>query len=223
MPRLARVVIPGVAHHVTQRGNRRQPVFFNDDDYKLYRDLAAEGCQRAGVEVVAWCLMPNHVHLVVVPGEEDSLRRALAETHRRYTSAINKREGWQGHLWQERFHSFPLDDTHLVPAIRYVELNPVRARLVKTPEAWRWSSVGAHMGGHPDGFTSRKPPSSLSKPAAWREFLTEGIADDVAEAIRQHETTGRPLGGKMFVERLEEMSGRVLAMRRPGRPRTQQA
>ena len=219
MPRLARVVIPGVAHHVTQRGNRRQPVFFSDDDYKLYRDLAAEGCNRGGVEVLAWCLMPNHVHLLVVPGDADALRRALAETHRRYTAAINKREGWQGHLWQERFHSFPLDDAHLAAVVRYVELNPVRARLVKTPEAWRWSSVATRLNGQKDGLVARKAPPPLGVRGSWTEFLAQGLADSVAEAIRRHETTGRPLGSEAFVKRLEANSGRVLTVKHPGRPK----
>ena len=133
MPRLARVVIPGEPHHVTQRGNRRQETFFSDEDYEAYLDLMAEWCEREGVEVWAYCLMPNHVHLVAVPSSEDALRRGIAEAHRRYSRRINFREGWRGHLWQGRFASFPMDDAHLYLATRYVELNPVRARLVRAP------------------------------------------------------------------------------------------
>jgi putative transposase len=113
MARLARVVAPGVPHHVTQRGNRRQPVFFGEDDYLAYRSLLAEGCRTAGVEVWAYCFMPNHVHLILVPSDTDGLRAALGETHRRYTRFINEREGWRGHLWQERFASFPMDESYL--------------------------------------------------------------------------------------------------------------
>src|SRR5438067_13164956 len=113
MARLARVVVPGVAHHVTQRGNRRQQVFFGDNDYAAYKALLAEGCREAGVEVWAYCLMPNHVHLILVPGDETGLRAALGETHRRYSSRVNQREGWRGFLWQGRFASAPMDDGHL--------------------------------------------------------------------------------------------------------------
>ncbi len=220
MPRLPRVVIPGIAHHVTQRGNRRLPVFFGEADFALYRELIAEGCRKARVRVLAWCLMPNHVHLVVVPDDETGLRGALAEAHRRYTTAINRREGWRGHLWQERFHSFPMDDEHLVVAVRYVELNPVRARLVLTPEAWRWSSAGAHAAGRSDGLVAGRRQPPLDGVGPWLAFLAEGLAEDAADAVRRHERSGRPLGGPQFVARLERQAGRPLAPRPPGRPRS---
>jgi putative transposase len=121
MARLARVVVPGVAHHVTQRGNRRQPTFFQEDDYRAYLELLGEWCGRCGVEVWAYCLMPNHVHLIVVPQNEDGLRRALGEAHRRYTRRINFREGWRGHLWQGRFASFALDERYLRRAAPLLE------------------------------------------------------------------------------------------------------
>ena len=130
MSRLARVVIPGLPHHVTQRGNGRARTFFGDDDYVLYRDLLAASCRAAGVEIWAWCLMPNHVHLMLVPPTPDALRRALSEAHRRYSRMVNFRQGWRGYLWQGRFASCPLDEAHALAAARYIELNPVRARLV---------------------------------------------------------------------------------------------
>ena len=138
MARLARIVIPGVAHHVTQRGNRRLPIFFSADDRLVYLRLLHEGCAAAGVSCLAWCLMDNHVHLVLVPGTADGLRAALAEAHRRYTRAINFREGWRGFLIQGRFASYPMDDQHMMAAVRYVERNPVAARLVDRAEDWRW-------------------------------------------------------------------------------------
>src|SRR6185503_8599863 len=151
MPRLARLVVPDIPHHVTQRGNRRQPTFFSDEDYRLYLHLLGEWSRRAGTAVWAWCLMPNHVHLILVPSHEDGLRAALAEAHRRYTRRINAREDWRGHLWQSRFASFPMDEDHLLACARYVELNPVRAGLVARPEHWRWSSARAHLGLGRDG------------------------------------------------------------------------
>ena len=141
MARLARLVVPGHPHHVTQRGNRGQETFFGDDDYRSYLSLLAECCRKAGTEVWAYCLMPNHVHLVLVPSHEDGLRAALGETHRRYTRHVNLREDWRGHLWQARFHSFAMDENHLLACARLVELNPVRARLVQRPGDWRWSSA----------------------------------------------------------------------------------
>ena len=127
MARLARLVVPGLPHHVTQRGNGRARTFFDDDDYALYRDLLAESCRAAGIEVWAWCLMPNHVHLILVPADADGLRRALAATHRRYAGIVHARRKRTGHFWQGRFGSVAMDEAHLAAAVRYVSLNPVRA------------------------------------------------------------------------------------------------
>ncbi len=118
MARIARVVAPGYPHHITQRGNRRQQTFFRDDDYLAYLELMAEWCRKCRVEIWAWCLMPNHVHLIAVPQTEEGLARAIGEAHRRYNRRINFREKWRGHLWQERFASFPMDETHLLVAAR---------------------------------------------------------------------------------------------------------
>ena len=147
MARLARLVVPGLPHHVTQRGNGRARTFFDDDDYARYRDLIAEGCREAGVEVWAWCLMANHVHLILVPAGEDGLRRALAGTHRRYASIIHARRKRTGHFWQGRFGSVVMDEEHLAAAVRYVSLNPVRARLVARAQDWRWSSARTSTAG----------------------------------------------------------------------------
>ena len=145
MPRIARAVAVGIPHHVTQRGNRRQPTFFCEDDYENYLSLIAEWCLRWGVDIWAYCLMPNHVHLIAVPSSEDGLRRAIGEAHRRYTRAVNFREGWRGHLWQGRFSSHAMEERYLLTAVRYIELNPVRAALVQKPEEYRWSSAAAHL------------------------------------------------------------------------------
>ena len=215
MARLARVVAAGVAHHVTQRGNRRQTVFFNDDDYDAYKTLLAEGCREAGVEVWAYCLMPNHVHLILVPGSEAGLRDALAEAHRRYSRRVNFREGWRGYLWQGRFASVPMDDDHLMAAARYVELNPVRARLAAHPQDWRWSSARAHLAERDDGVVKVAP--LLSRAQDWAAFLSGDPEPQVFAAIRAGERTGRPLGDADFTQALEHRLGRVLARRKPGR------
>ena len=215
MARLARAVVPGLPHHVTQRGNRRQTVFFSDDDYEAYRALVAEHCAAAGVAVWAYCLMPNHVHLILLPADETGLHRALGEAHRRYTRRVNFREGWRGYLWQGRFASFVMDDGYLLAAARYVELNPVRARLARQAADWPWSSAAAHLAGRDDGLVRTAP--LLDRVGDWRAFLKDGIEAAALEDLRCHERTGRPLGAAAFVADLEARLERALAPRKPGR------
>jgi len=214
MARLARVVAPGLPHHVTQRGNRRQETFFGDDDYRVYLDLMADWCAMSGVAVWAYCLMPNHVHLICVPETEAALGRAIGEAHRRYTRHVNLREGWRGHLWQGRFASFPMDERYLLAAARYVELNPVRARMVKRPEDYPWSSARVHLAGRDDGLVTVRPLHDMG--GDWAAFLAGGLDGGDHAAIRRHERTGRPLGGEAFVEGLEAELGRTLRKGKPG-------
>src|SRR5882672_4243084 len=191
MARLARVVAAGVPHHVTQRGNRRQKVFFGDDDYRAYKALLAEGCRAAGVVVWAYCLMPNHVHLILVPKDDDGLRAALGEAHRRYTRHVNFREGWRGYLWQGRFASCPMDEAYLLASARYVELNPVRARLARRARDWRWSSARAHLAEKDDELVRVAPLGELAPD--WAGFLGQGLQPEEHAAVRAGERTGRPL------------------------------
>lgn len=169
MARLPRLVLPGYPYHVTQRGNRRQQTFFEDGDYALYRDLLSEAAARAGAEIWCYCLMPNHVHVIVVPGDEDGLRKTFADAHRRYTGFINARHRWTGHLWQGRFGAVVMDEAHLAHAMLYVSLNPVRARLVGRAEDWRWSSVRAHLVGQDDELVRVAP--ALERYGAFADFL----------------------------------------------------
>lgn len=214
MARLARLVVPGLAHHVTQRGNRREQVFFDEDDYRAYLELLKVHAPRAGAQLIAWCLMPNHVHLLVVPATTDSLRDLLGETHRRYTARINTRNKWTGHLWQGRFGSVVMDEDHLAHAIRYVSLNPVRARLVTQAQDWPWSSVRAHLTGQSDGLTDLAPVRDRFPNFA---DLLGAVEDEAAtNALRRAETTGRPLGPKSWITRLETATGRQLNPRKRG-------
>jgi putative transposase len=215
MPRLARIVAPGFPHHVTQRGNRRLRTFFSDDDHEAYIGLMREWCARCGVEVWAYCLMPNHVHLIAVPQTDDGLRRAIGEAHRRYTRRVNFRERWRGHLWQGRFASYAMDDEHLLMAARYVELNPVRAGLVERPAEHRWSSAAAHLAGVDDALV--RTQALLEKAGDWAAFLAGPTHGTTAELFQAHERTGRPLGCASFIERLECLLDRPLKPRKPGR------
>ncbi len=215
MARLARVVVPGMPHHITQRGNRRQQTFFCEEDYEAYVELMAEWCGKHGVEIWAYCLMPNHVHLVAVPASEDGLWRAIGEAHRRYTRRINFREGWRGHLWQGRFASFVMDEPYLLAVARYVELNPIRAGLTMAPRDYRWSSARAHLVRRDDALVKVAP--LLAMAGSWRRLLCSAVSEEELKRLRGHERTGRPLGDEEFLGRLEQTLGRVLQRQKPGR------
>ena len=214
MARLARVVLPGYPHHITQRGNRRQPVFFKESDYSHYLELLKEWCAAEGIEIWAYCLMTNHVHLIVMPHKSSNLSRAIGETHRRYTRMINFRQGWKGYLWQGRFASFPMDESWLLKAAAYVELNPVKAGMVKHAWDYRWSSVHAHLSGYDaDGLVNSGKLLSLT--GDWKTYLYESqVTTD--DSLEKHERTGRPLGSETFVERAELILQRQLKKKKPG-------
>jgi putative transposase len=221
MPRIARVVIPGVPHHVTQRGNDRQRVFFEDGDRALYLEILQRQSARFGLDVLAYCLMDNHVHLVATPRRADSLAKALGRAHFLYTLAVNRRRGRSGHLWQNRFFSCSLDGEHLWAALAYVELNPVRAGAVR--RAWRypWSSAAAHVGG-PDtsGLLDLAAWRKMLAPGVdWKETLSAGLREEAVCDLRTSTRTGRPCGEESFVRRLEAALGRRLHALPGGRPR----
>jgi len=206
---------------VTQRGNRRQQTFFCDDDYHAYVRLMAHWCRRCGNAVWAYCLMPNHVHLVVVPETADGFAFGIGEAHRRHTRRVNFREGWRGHLWQGRFASYVMDEPHLLAAVRYVELNPTRAGLVDRPEQWPWSSAAGHLAGRDDALLTVGPMLELVTSLAldWQAYLALETPEETIARLRMHKRTGRPAGSEGFVIRLESILGRPLRPGKPGRPR----
>lgn len=214
MARLARVVIPGLPHHVTQRGNGRQRVFFSDADYALYRDLLSSSCKKARVSCWAWVAMPNHVHLILVPRDADGLRAALAPVHRYYAGVIHARRKRSGHFWQGRFGAVVMDEAHLAEAFRYVLLNPVRAKLAKNPEQWQWSSARGYLKGTDDGLTDTGP--MLSRFPDMRALLMAESDEDSQSRLRAAETIGRPIGNAGFLKRIEKQSGRDLAPQKRG-------
>ena len=183
MARRARVVIPGTPHHVTQRGNRRQQTFFCDADYLAYLHLAAEAFQEAGVEVWAYCLMPNHVHLIAVPPRPEALAEAVGATHLRYTRQVNRREAWTGYLWQGRFASLPMDEDYLLTCARYVGLNPVRAGLCARAVDWPWSSVRAHLEGRSDLLLTAQPLKARLG-ASLAGFFELDVEDEARRRLR---------------------------------------
>jgi putative transposase len=221
MPRSARTVFADIPHHITQRGNRRKDVFFVDEDYETYLEWLSHYCQKYELEILAYCLMTNHVHLVAVPGNEDSLHLALKPLHMRYAQRINRARNWCGHFWQGRFFSAPLDERYMWAAIRYVELNPVRACMVTQAEHYRWSSAPGHCGLRHDCVlntgTSRKNINGAID--NWSAWLAGGNNPDEFSRVRQHTHKGLPCGSERFVARLENMAGRSLQLRPQGRPR----
>jgi putative transposase len=220
MARLARFILPGIAHHVTQRGNGRQQTFFSTADYAAYRDLLAKHCAAHGVAVWSWVLMPNHVHLILVPGHGDALRGALAKVHRAYAGRIHAREQRTGHFWQGRFGCVAMDEAHLLAALRYVALNPVRARLVERAQDWRWSSVHALLDpARGDGLTD--VAAVLERLPNFGALLRSGEDEELSQTLRRAESTGRPTGDSAFLERVAAHLGRDP---KPGKrgPRAQQ-
>jgi putative transposase len=209
------MVLPGIPHHVTQRGNRRERTFFEDGDYALYRDLLGEAAARHGVEVWSYCLMPNHVHVIAVPRDGDALARTFRHVHRHYTGFINARMRVTGHLWQSRFSSVAMDEGHLCAAFRYVALNPVRARLVGRAEDWQWSSVRAHFGGEDDDVVRVAP--ALERVGDFKAFLGEAFDEAFTyAALRKAETLGRPIGSREWLEDMATRTGLPLLPRKRG-------
>ncbi len=219
MARIARVVIPGVPHHITQRGNNGQDVFFVDDDRDVYLELLTRQCERYGLEVLGYCLMTNHVHLVARPFTQESLANAIGRTHFVYTQYINRVHGRRGHLWQNRFYSCALDEAHLWSALRYVERNPVRAKMVQWPWEYAWSSAAAHTGGADRvALIDIEAWVHMARGVDWREMLMQPEDDDVARNLRLNTRTGRPLGNDRFLSKVETLLGRRVRALPVGRP-----
>ena len=214
MARLARVVVPGIPHHVIQRGNRKQQTFFCDDDYRAYLRLLREWADEHGTKILCYCLIPNHSHVIAEPESEESLARTFATCHERYTRMVNKREGWKGYLWQGRFKSYPMDEPYLFNAVRYVLQNPVKAGLAANVFDWPYSSARAHLSGKSDGIVDIGP---LKKRISdWKEYLNLPLDTELAAAFEAHASTGRPLGEREFIEELERQTGRKLMPKRSG-------
>jgi putative transposase len=216
MARMARVVLPDFPHHITQRGVRSLPVFHSDDDRVAYLQLQKEQGERFGVSFISYCLMDNHIHLVAIPTDETGLARAIGEAHRLYTRRVNFREKVRGYLFQGRFFSCPLDNSHLFAAVRYVERNPVRANIVKNAWDFKWSSAAYHAGLRSNDLLVTDT-DLLTDIDDWKRYLSESDKD--IENIRLTTRTGRPLGTSAFLEIAEKTTQRELVPGKAGRPK----
>ena len=214
MPRIARLVVPEIPHHITQRGNHSQRIFFSHHDKQFYLNLINTIARKKGVSFWSFSLMDNHVHFIAVPKIKDSFAKGLGEAHRQYSLMVNKRNNWRGYLWQGRFDSYPLDDVHLFNAVRYVERNPVRAGLVKRAEAYPWSSAQAHVRGEEHILLDTN--NLIQGIPDWKKYLEEPTQKELLKSFRLHSKTGRPLGGDEFVQKLEKMTGRSIKKLKPG-------
>lgn len=188
MPRTARIIIPNMPHHIIQRGNRKQDVFFEKKDYLLYLSFLRDLSIQAGSDVLAYCLMSNHIHLIIKPKDENGLK-FIGELHRKYARCINRKMDWTGHLWQDRYASYPMDDAYLYRALRYIELNPVRAGIYKTPEDYNWSSARQRLNkGH--GDFKVKPSLQIEN---WQDYWRKGLLNrPETQALEQNETSQHP-------------------------------
>jgi putative transposase len=208
----------GFPHHVTQCGNNRADVFFHDQDREHYLRTLVRYCAEFKLQVWAYCLMTNHVHLLVVPEREYSLAQGIGRTNLIYTQYVNREYRRSGRVWQNRFFSCPVDrDEYLWTACRYIERNPVRARLVVKPWDFQWSSARHHVLGTPDPALSPSQwPASESR-EQYREYLDQVEPENDTTRIRTSTQTGRPLGSPSFIERLEIKLGRILRPQKAGR------
>ena len=216
MSRVARIVVPGFPHHITQRGNRKMDVFETDADYLAYLRFLKKYATQYNLAIYAYCLMTNHIHLVAVPGDEMALGHALRDAHTVYAMYFNTRTSLSGHVWQGRFYSCPLDEQHLWAAVRYVERNPVAEGMVERAETYRWSSAAAHCGLCGDDLLCRDfPPAGVIE--NWSAWLAQRDDESIAVSIRQQTQTGRPCGSATFLSQLESLLNRRVRPAKPGR------
>lgn len=220
MPRIARVVAPGLPHHITQRGNYGQDIFHDDVDRKQYLFWIGEYGEKYSVSFLVYCLMSNHVHFIVIPQKEDSLAKTFNAAHMRYSHYFNRKIGVTGHLWQGRYYSCVLDEPHLEAAAKYIERNPVRAKMVKKPWRWNWSSCLEHIGkANTDVKLTNIFDYIETTQDGWKDYMDMRGDKTTIDNIRSHTLTGRPLGAVEFVKKLEiKFDKRLVALSR-GRPR----
>ncbi|MCX5782617.1 MAG: transposase [Elusimicrobia bacterium] len=221
MPRIARVVAAGYPHHITQRGNYRQRIFSSDIDRKKYLSHLKNESKSYGLVILAYCLMPNHVHFIVIPEKEDSMGNVFKYAHMKYSQYYNKKMCTQGHLFQGRFFSSVMDERHTLACARYIERNPVRAKMAKNPNMWNWSSAKTHSGidKHDELGVNRLFDYIEEKQKNWGKFIELSDDSNEIKQIREQTRKGRPLGSNNFIFELEGKLKRFLKLKPKGRPK----
>ncbi|UDF37268.1 UNVERIFIED_ORG: transposase [Shinella sp. XGS7] len=228
MARLPRLVVPGLPHHLIQRGHNRQPIVLDDEDRRQFLALLREAAVNQRVALHAYVLMDNHLHLLATPETPDGLSRMMQSLGRRYVAAFNQRHGRSGTLWEGRFRAAPLEaERHLLACMRYIELNPQRAGWVMEPGGYAWSSGPQHLGHRRDPLITEHPlfwalgNTPFEREAAWRAWLEQGVGPEEQRALGDSALKGWPLGSAGFLQALAEGSERPVAPRQRGRPRKQ--
>ena len=220
MPRIARTIVSNIPYHVTQRGNRKQDIFFSSDDRKRYLDWLFLYSSIYRFDILAYCLMTNHVHIVGIPRKSDSMSRTIQTVHMRHTQAVNRERSWTGHLWHSRYFSTALDNSYLWQAIRYVEQNPVRAGLVRKSEEYPWSSAMYHCGLEEHSRIIFEDDEYKSMFDDWRTYLAEVPDDEALAVLRRRTMTGIPCGDDRFINMISRSVGRRIVERsRGGQPK----
>jgi putative transposase len=205
MPRIARLAVVGIPHHITHRGNHRADIFHDDADYVAYLGLLKDYAQTQNVAILAYCLMSNHIHLVLIPDQLESLSAMVGSTHRRFTQYYNHRYDQSGHLWQGRFHSCPMDDAHTLAAVRYIECNPVRSSLVEHAWEYLWSSAAVHVGRREStGILDIEEWKSRWPNIDWQKELEEPENEKMLRILRIRTRNGRPMGDNLFLQKLND-------------------
>jgi len=217
MPRQARNVFADIPHHITQRGNRQADVFFCDADKDYYLKLLQQYSQDHQVEVLAYCLMTNHIHLILKPTTEDGLQKVLKPLHMRYAQYINKKNDWHGHLWQGRYFSSALDEQYAYHAFHYVENNPVEAKMVAKATDYKYSSARHHCGMLVDGLISEYDIGVNTQ--EYEDYLMQAINQQSVDILRRNTNKGLPCGSDGFIAKLGKKSGRDLFYKKIGRPK----
>ena len=221
MARQARITLSNSPHHITQRGNRGEPVFFEKSDFQSYLSILQEQCERFSVKILSYCLLPNQIHLLAVPQDGDLLARAIGETHRRYTNMINKRMEWRGHLFQDRFFSYVCDEQYSLRAMSFIENMPVVSGIAPTPENYLWSSAKERIKVAQGSFLQQ--PKNFHAVQDWSAFLERPMDPKELRSIEIHLQTGRPRGNDTFLDMIEQKIGRSVRPQKRGRkPKNQQ-
>lgn len=215
MARQARITLDNSPHHITQRGNRGDPVFFEKGDFQAYLDTLKEQCERFNVKLLSYCLLPNQIHILAIPQNGETLARAIGETHRRYTNMINKRNGWRGHLFQDRFFSYVCDEPYSLRAMRFIENMPVMSGIAPKPESYLWSSARDRIKTSTDNFITQ--PKNFHAVQDWSAFLERPMEPSELQAIQTHLQTGRPRGHDTFLDMIEQKIGRPVRPQKRGR------
>jgi len=220
MPRIARIIAPGYPHHITQRGNNRATVFFDDEDRQIYLKMLAGYAQKHQIQIWAWCLMSNHIHLLAVPGTETSLSRGIGLTNQMYTQYLNRKLKQSGRIWQNRFFSCVVENEQYLWAVaRYIERNPLKAGLAESVEEYQWSSAKAHVATAHDPLLSAEQWLSAEEQSAYRDFVCMED-DETNSAIRKATNSGRKFGSESLIDAVEIQLNQALKPGKPGRPRS---